>query len=30
MAALDVAEPEAQQWILGALGQRERNFGGVV
>lgn len=30
MAALDVAEPEAQQWILGALGQRERNFGGAV
>jgi hypothetical protein len=26
-AALDVAETEAQQWILGALGQRERNFG---
>jgi hypothetical protein len=29
-AALDVAEPEAQQWILGALGQRERNFGGAA
>jgi hypothetical protein len=29
-AALEVAEPEAQQWILGALGQRERNFGGAV
>jgi hypothetical protein len=27
LAALDVAEPQAHQWILGALGQRERRFG---
>jgi hypothetical protein len=26
-AALDVAEPDAQQWILGAMGQRQRKFG---
>lgn len=24
--ALEVADPEAEPWILGALGQRERNF----
>jgi hypothetical protein len=28
--ALDSAEREAQQWILGALGQRERKFGETV
>ena len=27
IAALDVAEPEAHQWVLGALGQRERRLG---
>jgi hypothetical protein len=27
LAALEVAEPEAHQWILGALGQRERRLG---
>jgi hypothetical protein len=27
LAALDVAEPQAHQWILGALGQRERLLG---
>jgi hypothetical protein len=26
-AALDLAEPDAQQWILGAMGQRQRKFG---
>ena len=26
LTALDVAEPQAHQWILGALGQRERRF----
>ena len=28
-AALDRASPETEQWILGALGQRERKFGRV-
>jgi hypothetical protein len=27
VTALDVAEPEARQWVLGALGQRERRLG---
>jgi hypothetical protein len=27
LAALDVAEPESHQWVLGALGQRERRLG---
>ena len=28
-AALDVAEPEVYDWVLGALGQRERNRSGT-
>jgi hypothetical protein len=28
--ALDAADPEAEQWILGALGQRERKFGAAI